>query len=76
MNRIAIVLLVIYRNYLAMFKLPSCRFEPTCSEYAVDAFQHHPFLRAGGLTWRRIARCHPWGRWGYDPLPARSAGPS
>lgn len=48
---------------------PSCRYLPTCSEYALDALAHHGVLRGGGLALRRLARCHPWGGSGYDPVP-------
>jgi hypothetical protein len=52
---------------------PSCRYLPTCSDYAIDAFKHHGVLRGGGLALRRLARCHPWGGSGYDPAPAARA---
>jgi hypothetical protein len=52
---------------------PSCRYLPTCSDYAIDALRRHGALRGGGLALRRLARCHPWGGSGYDPVPA---GPS
>jgi len=48
----------------------NCRFCPSCSEYAVDAFRAHGGLRGGGLAVRRILRCHPWNAGGYDPVPA------
>ncbi|MDN3713309.1 membrane protein insertion efficiency factor YidD [Paracoccus cavernae] len=46
-----------------------CRFQPTCSAYALGALEHHGGLRGGWLTARRICRCHPWGGQGYDPVP-------
>lgn len=46
-----------------------CRFEPTCSRYAIDALKTHPLHRALFLICRRIGRCHPWGGSGYDPVP-------
>lgn len=46
-----------------------CRFQPTCSAYALDALKHHGAIRGGWLTIRRIARCHPWGGEGFDPVP-------
>lgn len=47
-----------------------CRFEPSCSEYFVQALEKHGFLRGLRLGIWRIARCHPWGGCGYDPVPA------
>jgi putative membrane protein insertion efficiency factor len=48
---------------------PSCRFLPTCSEYAVEAIERHGALRGVGLALHRLVRCHPWGGSGYDPVP-------
>ena len=46
-----------------------CRFQPTCSAYALDALSRHGAIRGGWLALRRIGRCHPWGGSGYDPVP-------
>jgi uncharacterized protein len=48
---------------------PSCRFLPGCSDYAIEALDRHGALRGGGLALWRLARCHPWGGTGYDPVP-------
>ena len=53
--------------YLAM----SCRFQPTCSSYAREAIANHGAVVGGLMGLRRIARCHPWGGSGYDPVPAK-----
>ena len=50
-----------------------CRFVPTCSAYGIEAVEEHGALRGGALAARRVLRCHPWGRFGYDPVPDRKA---
>ena len=47
----------------------SCRFTPSCSQYATDAVSLHGVVRGGWLAARRLARCHPFGSWGVDPVP-------
>jgi uncharacterized protein len=51
----------------------SCRFQPTCSAYALEALETHGALEGGWLALRRIARCNPWGGSGFDPVPQRHA---
>ena len=58
-----------YRLFLSPWVGHNCRFQPTCSQYALDALKHNGALRGGWLALRRIARCHPWGTSGYDPAP-------
>ena len=59
----------IYRTAISPLLGANCRFEPTCSAYAEEALRRHGGLRGGWLMLRRIARCHPWGGSGYDPVP-------
>ena len=58
-----------YRWGISPFLMPSCRFAPSCSEYALDSLLRFGVLRGGYLAVRRILRCHPWGGAGYDPVP-------
>lgn len=48
---------------------PSCRFTPTCSNYALLAIERHGLAKGGWLALKRIGRCHPWNPGGYDPVP-------
>jgi len=50
----------------------SCRFQPTCSNYALEALKVHGLWKGSGLAVRRILRCHPWGGSGYDPVPPKT----
>lgn len=49
----------------------SCRYTPSCSQYAIEAFQTHGLFKGWVLTLKRIGRCHPWGGDGYDPVPQK-----
>ena len=71
MNLPRALLIKIIRLYQAVTvrRLPVCRFDPTCSSYAMEAVSQHGAIRGAWYAMRRIARCHPWGGWGYDPVP-------
>lgn len=58
-----------YQLFVSPVLPPSCRFLPSCSEYAAEAIERHGAVRGVGLALRRLARCHPWGGSGYDPVP-------
>ena len=60
-----------YRIALSPWLGVNCRFQPSCSSYALDALKSHGAFRGTALAVRRIARCHPWGGSGYDPVPDR-----
>jgi putative membrane protein insertion efficiency factor len=62
-------LIRVYQLVLSPLLPPSCRYLPSCSDYAVEAIGRHGALVGIGLAVRRLARCHPWGSSGYDPVP-------
>ena len=67
MRWLLIHLVLLYRATLGHFMGGHCRFDPTCSQYAIDAINKYGPWRGGWRTLKRIARCHPWGGKGYDP---------
>lgn len=69
LRRILIAAVRAYRVLVSSWTPPSCRFTPTCSAYAIEAIERHGAARGSWLAVRRIARCHPWGGFGYDPVP-------
>jgi len=71
--RLAFGAVRIYQRLTANRPSP-CRYVPTCSSYALDAYEGHGFLRGSWLTTRRICRCHPWGGQGWDPVPPSRPG--
>jgi hypothetical protein len=64
------LLVRLYQLTLASLFPPSCRFEPSCSHYAMEALRQHGAMQGTVLTVRRVLRCNPWGGMGYDPVPA------
>lgn len=69
LTRLLILPIRFYQLCLSPLFPAACRYTPTCSQYAVEALRRHGALRGGMLALRRIARCHPWGGSGYDPVP-------
>ncbi|KAA5546729.1 membrane protein insertion efficiency factor YidD [Adhaeribacter rhizoryzae] len=68
-KQILLGIIWIYQRMISPLKPPSCRFTPTCSQYAAEAVTKHGPFRGGWLALKRLARCHPWGGTGYDPVP-------
>ena len=68
MKRVALALIGFYRRAISPMLPPSCRFTPTCSEYAYEAIDKYGILKGGRLATWRILRCNPWGGSGYDPV--------
>lgn len=69
MKRLLILPIRFYQACISPMLPPSCRFTPTCSEYAVEAITRYGAVKGLWLALKRIARCHPWGGSGYDPVP-------
>ncbi|MBR6411234.1 MAG: membrane protein insertion efficiency factor YidD [Clostridia bacterium] len=75
MRRVAIALIRFYQKHLSGLKRhPSCRFVPTCSAYAVEAFERRGFFAGFVLSIYRLLRCQPFCRGGYDPVPDTGFG--
>jgi hypothetical protein len=70
--RLGLILVRSYQLLLAPFTGGACRFEPSCSAYAVTAVETHGLMRGLALALRRVARCHPLGSAGFDPVPPRA----
>ena len=64
-----ILLIKFYQLCISPLKPPTCRFTPTCSQYALEAFRKYGPIKGFWLSLKRILRCHPWGGSGYDPVP-------
>ena len=69
MKALLLALIRFYRKCISPYTPPSCRFRPTCSQYAVEAIEKYGPLKGGWMALRRILRCHPFHKGGYDPVP-------
>lgn len=69
MNKLALKLIIFYQNYISgLFGQGKCKYKPTCSQYAVEAYSKFGFIKATFKTLWRILRCNPFSKGGYDPL--------
>lgn len=64
-----ILLIKLYQWIISPVLGPKCRYTPSCSAYALEAFRKYGPIKGGWLAMKRISRCHPWGGHGYDPVP-------
>ena len=69
LSYISLIPIYFYRACISPMLPPSCRYTPTCSQYAIEAIKRHGPFRGTWLAIKRICRCHPWGGSGYDPVP-------
>ncbi len=69
MKRLFLLLISFYQHWISPLKPPSCRYVPTCSEYARIAIERYGARKGGWLAIKRILRCHPFHKGGYDPVP-------
>ena len=70
MKKLMIFLIYLYRKYVSPLKRrPTCIYTPTCSQYAIEALEKYGFLKGSFLAVKRILRCHPFAKGGYDPVP-------
>ena len=74
MKRVLIGLVRAYRLLLSPWLGQACRFEPTCSHYAIEALDRHGAAAGSYLTLRRLVRCQPWCKGGHDPVPTARSG--
>ena len=69
LRNILIALVKFYRAAISPYRPPCCRYIPTCSQYALEALEKYGALKGGWLAFRRILRCNPFHKGGYDPVP-------
>ncbi|AOS84928.1 membrane protein insertion efficiency factor YidD [Chlorobaculum limnaeum] len=72
MNIVPILLIRFYQSFISPLLGPSCKYHPTCSHYAIEAFRQHNFFYASWLTVWRVLRCNPFSKGGYDPVPPKT----
>ncbi|AXT19278.1 membrane protein insertion efficiency factor YidD [Flavobacteriaceae bacterium AU392] len=68
-----IFLVRIYQTLISPLTPATCRFQPTCSHYTIEALKRHGLFYGGRLAIKRIFSCHPWGKSGYDPVPKKES---
>jgi len=74
MKKIILFIIYIYQKFISPITPSTCRFYPSCSNYTKEAFEKFKFLKASYLSIKRILRCHPFNKGGYDPIPTEKEG--
>ena len=69
LSKVMLAFIWFYRTCISPLKPPSCRYTPTCSQYAIEAIKKYGPIKGGWLAFKRILRCNPFGGSGYDPVP-------
>lgn len=69
MKRIALRIIKFYQSTISKVTPPSCRFQPTCSQYTYEAIEKYGFFQGGFIGFKRLMRCNPLNAGGYDPVP-------
>lgn len=72
LSKILTALVQFYKKFISPLTPASCRYQPTCSSYMLEAIEIHGAIKGFWLGIKRIASCHPWGGSGYDPVPGKS----
>jgi putative membrane protein insertion efficiency factor len=72
MQALLVAIITFYRYLISPWVGHHCRFEPTCSVYALTAIERFGAARGAGLAARRLAKCHPWHEGGFDPVPEKN----
>lgn len=68
LKKIALLLIKFYRKFISPMTRPSCIYIPTCSQYALEAIEKYGFFKGGFMSVKRILRCHPFAKGGFDPV--------
>ncbi len=71
MKTLFIQLIRFYQKFISPMKPPTCRYQPTCSQYGIEAIQYYGIIKGTWLTIKRILRCHPFSKGGFDPVPIK-----
>mgnify|MGYP001295980853 CR=1 FL=1 len=71
MKTVFLSIIRFYQRFISPLFPPTCRFQPTCSQYGMEAIQYHGAIKGLWLTVKRISRCHPFHKGGFDPVPLK-----